>query len=97
MFKEGYQYCLLNTNQSAISTVHEKMDQYEVRYYPLVSRVLKETFNQCPSKPRYEFTRDISEVLNYTDSLGESDALHPSPKPFLKSHDPVLNQTIKVC
>ena len=75
LFKEGYQYRVLNTYRSAISSVHEKVDGYEVRHSPLVSRVLKVAFNQCPPKPRYEFTRDVSKVLNYIDSLGESDAL----------------------
>ena len=52
-------------------------------------RVLKVAFNQRPSKSCYEFTRGVSEVLNYIDSLGESDASHTPPKPFLKTgHDP---------
>ena len=43
--------------------------------HPLVSRLLKGVFNQRPPKPRYEVTWDITKVLNYIDSLGESDSL----------------------
>lgn len=74
LFKE-YQHRSLNAYQSAISSVHEKSDRYEVGQHPLVSRVLKGAFNQRPPKPRYEFMWDVSKVLNYIDSLGESDAL----------------------
>ena len=56
MFKEGYQYRSLNAYRSAISSVHEKVDGYEVGQHPLVSRLLKGVFNQRPPKPRYEVT-----------------------------------------
>ena len=75
MFKEGYQYRSLNAYRSAISSVHEKADGYKVGQHPLVSRLLKEVFNQRPPKPRYEVTWDVTKVLNYIDSLGESDSL----------------------
>ena len=74
LFKEGYQYCSLNAYCSAISSVHEKADGYEVEQHPLVSRLLKGVFNQRPPKPCYEVTWDVK-VLNYIDSLGESDSL----------------------
>lgn len=74
LFKE-YQHRSLNAYRSAISSVHEKADGYEVGQHPLVYRVLKGAFNQRPPKPRYEFMWDVSKVLNYIDSLGESDAL----------------------
>ena len=75
LFKEGYQYRSLNAYRSAISSVHEKADGYEVGQHPLVSRLLKGVFNQQPPKPRYEVTWDVTKVLNYIDSLGESDSL----------------------
>ena len=46
MFEEGYQYHSLNAYRSAISSVHEKADGYEVGQHPLVSRLLKGVFNQ---------------------------------------------------
>ena len=75
MFKEGYQYRSLNAYRSAISSVHEKADGYKVGQHPLVSRLLKGVFNQRPPKPHYEVTWDVTKVLNYIDSLGESDSL----------------------
>jgi len=75
LFKEGYQYRSLNAYRSAISSVHEKVDEYEVGQHPLVFRVLKGAFNQHPPKPRYEVTWDVSKVLNYIESLGGSDSL----------------------
>ena len=45
LFKEGYQYHSLNAYCSTISSVHEKVDGYEVGQHPLVSRVLKGAFN----------------------------------------------------
>ena len=39
---------------------------------PLVSRLLKEAFNQQPPKQHYEVKWDVTKVLNYIDSLGES-------------------------
>ena len=74
-FEEGYQYLSLNAYRSAISSVHQKADGYEVGQHPLVSRLLKGAFNQRPPKPRYEVTWDVTKVLNYLDSLGESDSL----------------------
>ena len=55
--------------------MHEKTNGYEVEQHPLVSRLLKGAFNQRPPRPRYEVTWDVSIVLNYIESLGESDSL----------------------
>ena len=55
--------------------MHEKTDGYEVGQHPLVSRLLKKAFNHRPPRPRYEVTWDVSIVLNYIESLGESDSL----------------------
>ena len=43
--------------------------------HPLVSRLLRGAFNQQPPTPCYEVTWDVSVVLNYIESLGESDSL----------------------
>ena len=75
LFKEGYQYRSLNAYRSAISSVHEKTDGYEVGQHPLVFRLLKGGFNQRPPRLRYEVTWDVSIVLNYIESLEESDSL----------------------
>ena len=75
LFKEGYQYRSLNSYRSAISSVHERVDGYEVGQHPLVSRVMKGAFNLRPPQPRYETTWDVTKVLNYIESLGSSESL----------------------
>lgn len=75
LFSEGYQYRSLNAYRSAISSVHEKVDGYEVGQHPLVSRLLKGAFHQRPPRPRYSTTWDVAIVTNYLDSLGENQSL----------------------
>ena len=75
LFKEGYQYRSLNYYRSAISSVHERMDGYEVGQHPLVSRVMKGAFNLRPPQPCYESTWDVSKVLDVIVSLGPSENL----------------------
>ena len=75
LFKEGYQYRSLNAYHSAISSVHEKVDGYEVGQHPLVSRLMKGAFNQHPPKLQYAVTWDVSKVLDHIESLGSSDSL----------------------
>ena len=41
LFKKGYQYRSLNAYRSAISSVHDKADGYEVGQHPLVTRLLR--------------------------------------------------------
>ena len=48
LFKEGYQYRSLNSYRSAISSVHERVDGYEVGQHPLIARVMKGAFNLRP-------------------------------------------------
>jgi len=55
--------------------MHEKVDGYEVGQHPLVSRLMKGAFNQCPPKPQCEVTWDVSKVLDHIESLGSSDSL----------------------
>ena len=69
------QYRSLNAYRSAISSVHERVDGYEVGQHLLVSRVMKGAFNLHPPQPRYKTTWDVSEVLDYLVTLGPSEAL----------------------
>ena len=75
LFKEGYQYRSLNAYRSAISSVHERVDGYEVGQHPLISRVMKGAFNLRPPQPRYEATWDVTKVLNYIEAMGPSESL----------------------
>ena len=75
LYREGYQYRSLNAYRSAISSVHERVDGYEIGQHPLVSRVMKGAFNLRPPQPRYETTWDVTAVLNYIQSLGTTESL----------------------
>ena len=75
LYKDGYQYRSLNAYCSAISSMHERVDRYEVGQHPLVSRVMRGAFNLRPPQPRYEATWDVSTVLRYIESLGPSEVL----------------------
>jgi hypothetical protein len=70
LFKEGYQYRSLNSYCSAISSVDENVDGYEVGKHPLVSRVIKGAFNLQPPQAMWGVTR----VLTYIETLGPSGA-----------------------
>ena len=86
LFEQGYQYRSLNAYHSAISSVHEKVDGYEVGQHPLVSRLLKGVFHQRPPQPRYSETWDVNVVTTYLESLGENETL---PRPVL-THKTVM-------
>ncbi len=75
LYHQGYQYRSLNAYRSAISSVHEKTDGYEVGQHPLVSRLLKGVFHKRPPTPRYAQTWDVNVVTTYLESLGENEGL----------------------
>ena len=68
LFKEGYQYCLLNSYHSAVSSVYESVDGCEVGQQPLISRV------RSP-QPHYKTMWDVTKVLNYIESLSVTESL----------------------
>ena len=61
--------------RSAISSVHDKVDGYDVGQHPLVSRLLKGAFHQRPPQPRYTQTWDVRVVTNYIRSMGANNSL----------------------
>ena len=75
LYEQGYQYRSINSYRSAISSVHEKVDGYEVGQHPMVSRLLKGIFHERPPQPRYSETWDVSKMTSYIESRGENDAL----------------------
>ena len=75
LFEQGYQYRSISAYRSAISSVHEKVDGYEVGQHPMVSRVIKGIFHERPPQPRYSETWDVSQVTSYIESLGETESL----------------------
>ena len=75
LHKEGYQYWSLNSYRSAISAVHAEVDGYPVGQHPLVTRMLKGTFNERPPLPKYSFFWDVGLVLHYLKNLGNNEML----------------------
>ena len=75
LYQEGYQYRSLNSYRSAISSVHEKVDGYQVGQHPLVTRLIKGAFHERPPQPRYSATWDVTKVLSYLESLGDNKRL----------------------
>ena len=84
LFEQGYQYRSLNSYRSAISSVHEKVDGYEVGQHPLVTRLIKGAFHERPPQPRYSETWDVSKVTSFLESLGSNDKL-PATELTLKT------------
>ena len=75
LYEQGYQYRSINSYRSAISSVHEKVDGYEVGQHPIVSRILKGIFHERPPQPRYSETWDMSKVMTYIEARGENESL----------------------
>jgi len=62
-FQTGAKYSTLNTARAAISLI----SSYDINKDGLLSRFMKGIFKQCPTKPRYVTTWDVSPVLDYLD------------------------------
>ena len=75
LHEEGYQHRSLNAYRSAIASVHTRVDGYSVGEHPLVTRVLKGTFNQRPPLPRYEWMWNVAQVTEYLEKLGDNSKL----------------------
>ena len=75
LYKEGYQYNLVNAYRSAISSVHDKADGVPVGQHPIITRLIKGIFNVRLPIPRYSNTSDVQLVLNFLQTQGESETL----------------------
>ena len=58
--------------RSAISSIHPRIDGFEVGQHPLVVRLMKGAFNKRPPIPKYSTTWSVGLVLNYLRSLGHN-------------------------
>ena len=76
LYSAGYQYNLLNSYQSAISSVHEKIDGYNAGQHPTIVRLLKGVYNDRPPLPRYSSTWNVQTVLDHLVALGDNDKLN---------------------
>ena len=76
-FHVGHQYRSLNIYRSAISSVHPKVDGFDVGKHLLVSRLMKD---KRPPLPGYTMTWSVGIVLDYLRSLGHNSELDLSHK-----------------
>ena len=74
LHQQGYQYNSINSYRSAISSVHEKVDGYNIGQHPTVTR-LKGIFHDRPPLPRYTSTWNVDSVLSYIRGLGSNQDL----------------------
>ena len=68
-FHLGKSYSILNTYRSAISSVHDFIDNNPVGQHHLTVRFFKGVSNLRPSRPRYTFTWDVDCVLSFIETL----------------------------
>ena len=71
-FNSGHSYCSINVYRSAISSIHPRIDGYTIGSHPLVSRLLKATFNKRPPLPKYTASWSVGQVLSYLKTLGNN-------------------------
>ena len=62
LFEQGYQYRSIKSYRSAISSVHEKVDGYEVGQHSMVSQIIKGIYHERPTQPRYSETWSVATV-----------------------------------
>ena len=75
LHSQGYQTSSLNAYRSAISSVHDRVDDVDVGKHPLISRLLKGAFHVRPPLPRYSSTWDVQVVLNCIQQWGNTTSL----------------------
>ena len=71
----GYQYQSLNSNHSAISSVHEAVDGVSMGAHPTVARLLKDAFHLRPPMPRYSSFWNVGTATRYLKSMGTNEGL----------------------
>ena len=75
LHSQGYQTSSLNAYQSAISSVHDRVDDTDMGKHPLISRLLKGAFHARPPLPRYSRTWNVEVVLNCMQQWGDTVSL----------------------
>ena len=75
LHSQGYQTSSLNAYRSAISSVHDRVDDTDVGKHPLISRLLKGAFHARPPLPRYSRTWNVEVVLNCMQQWGDTVSL----------------------
>ena len=72
---QGYQTNSLNAYRSAISTMHDRVDDMDVGKHPLAARVLKGAFYARPPLLRYTTTWNVQVVLDSILQWGDTTSL----------------------
>ena len=72
LYEQGYQNNSVNAYWSAISSVHDKVDEVGVGQHPLITRLLKGVYNIRPPLPKYSNTWKVQVVLSHIETLGQS-------------------------
>ena len=75
LHSQGYQTSSLNAYRSAISSVHDRVDDTDVGKHPLISRLLKGAFHARPPLPCYSQTWNVEVVLNCMQQWGDTVSL----------------------
>ena len=64
LHSQGYQTSPLNAYRSAVSNVHDRVDDMDVGKHPLVFRLLKGAFHARPPLPHYTRMWNVQVILN---------------------------------
>lgn len=88
LFELGLSYSSLNTARGALSALGISVDKYSIGQHPLIIRLMKGVFNIRPSRPRYQSTWDVNQVLLYLRKL--------SPVKYLSLKDLTLKLTFLI-
>ena len=73
LFSKSLGYQTINLYRSAISSCHEKIDNYAVGEHPFVKRLMRGIFRSRPPRPRYgQYIWKVDKVLAYLESLGSN-------------------------
>jgi hypothetical protein len=78
MFKEGYEYNTINLHRSAISALHEEVENIPVGQHEIIKRIMTGVFQEKPPQPRYKDTWDVGLVLDYLVGQGKNETLSDS-------------------
>ena len=75
LYNTGVGYSSLNSCRSALSLVLKPIDGFVIGEHPMVRRIIKGVFRSRPPRPRYDYTWDVTTLLNNLASLGDNSVM----------------------
>ena len=75
LFSEGLEYKTINGYRSAVLAYHEKTEGIPIGQHPKVCELLSGIFNKRPPQPKYTVIWDVSRVIGYISTLGNTENL----------------------